>query len=54
MDDIKTKIDEGRQKLAPYADGVIDRVVVSIVAHPKATLSVLAALFILFLVAANH
>ena len=54
MDDIKTKIDEGRQKLAPYADSVIDRAVAWIVAHPKTTLSLATALFILFVVAARN
>ena len=53
MDDVPTKIEETREKLAPYADSVIDRAVAWIVAHPKTTLSLATALFILFVVAAR-
>jgi ElaB/YqjD/DUF883 family membrane-anchored ribosome-binding protein len=53
MDDVPTKIEETREKLAPYADGVIDRAVAWVVAHPKTTLSIAAALFVLLLVAAR-
>ena len=51
MDDIKTKIDEARQELAPYADSIVDRAIAYIVAHPKTTLSVMAALVVAFIVA---
>ena len=53
MDDLPNKIEDTREKLAPYADSVIDRAVAWIVAHPKTTLSLATALFILFLVAAR-
>jgi hypothetical protein len=53
MDDLPPKIEDTREKLAPYADSVIDRAVASIVAHPKTTLSIAAALFVLLLVAAR-
>ena len=51
MDDLPTKIEDTREKLAPYADSLIDRTIAYIVAHPKTTLSVIAALVVLFFVA---
>jgi hypothetical protein len=53
MDDLPNRIEDTREKLAPYADSIIDRAVAWIVAHPKTTLSLTATLFILFLVAAR-
>jgi hypothetical protein len=51
MNDIKTKIEEVRQELAPYADRVVDRAVAWIVAHPKTTLAILSVLVIAFFLA---
>ncbi|HKE56463.1 MAG TPA: hypothetical protein VKB46_07175 [Pyrinomonadaceae bacterium] len=48
---MKTKIEDVRQELAPYADSLIDRAITYIVAHPKTTLSVIAALVVAFIIA---
>jgi hypothetical protein len=53
MDDLTNKIEGTREKLAPYANSMIDRAVAWIVAHPKTTLSLATALFILFVIAAR-
>jgi hypothetical protein len=53
MDDFPTKIENTREKLAPYADSVINRAVAWIVAHPKTTLSLATTLVILFVIAAR-
>jgi hypothetical protein len=50
-DNIKNKIEGVRQELAPYADSFIDRAIAYIVAHPKTTLSVIAALVVAFIFA---
>jgi hypothetical protein len=54
MDDLPNKIEDTREKLAPYADSVIDRAVAWVVAHPKTTLSLVVWFFIMFIVAANR
>jgi hypothetical protein len=53
MNDLPTKIEDTREKLAPYADSIVDQAVAWVVAHPKTTLSLAATLFILFIVAAR-
>ena len=52
-DNVKNKIEDVRQELAPYADSFVDRAVAWIVAHPKTTLSVIAVLVVALLFAAR-
>jgi hypothetical protein len=52
-DNVKHKVEEVRQELAPYADSLVDRAITYIVAHPKTTLSIIAALVVAFIVAAR-
>jgi hypothetical protein len=54
LDDLSNKIEDAREKLAPYADSIVDRAVAWVVAHPKTTLSLVAWFFILFVVAASN